>query len=128
MPPRIGALAVQGDFREHAAMLRGLGADVVEVRKPVLVRDGRVLAASFHPELTGDTRVHELFLELVEDALGLGRRSPGRQASGVQGSTRSYDQAAPAQDPAASGGRVRRRSASPAGSRTRPGGRDVGTL
>ena len=30
----IGVLAVQGNFREHAAMLRRLGADVVEVRKP----------------------------------------------------------------------------------------------
>ena len=34
MPPRVGVLAVQGNFREHAAMLRGLGANVVEVRKP----------------------------------------------------------------------------------------------
>jgi 5'-phosphate synthase pdxT subunit len=32
-PLRIGVLAVQGNFREHARMLRGLGADVVEVRK-----------------------------------------------------------------------------------------------
>ncbi len=148
---RIGVLAVQGNFREHAAMLRRLGADVVEVRKPeqldgldglvlpggestaiarlmrlygldeairrftapvlgtcagmillgrggplervdvavrrnaygrpvasfeadlaldgepVLVRDGRLLLASFHPELTDDTRVHERFLELVEE-------------------------------------------------------------
>jgi 5'-phosphate synthase pdxT subunit len=31
---RIGVLAVQGNFREHAAMLRALGADVVEVRLP----------------------------------------------------------------------------------------------
>jgi 5'-phosphate synthase pdxT subunit len=31
---RIGVLAVQGNFREHAAMLRRLGADVVEVRLP----------------------------------------------------------------------------------------------
>jgi len=30
----IGVLAVQGNFREHAAMLRRLGAEVVEVRKP----------------------------------------------------------------------------------------------
>jgi pyridoxal 5'-phosphate synthase pdxT subunit len=30
----IGVLAVHGNFREHAAMLRSLGADVVEVRKP----------------------------------------------------------------------------------------------
>src|SRR5579862_9364504 len=32
-PLRIGVLAVQGNFREHAQMLRGLGVDVVEVRK-----------------------------------------------------------------------------------------------
>jgi 5'-phosphate synthase pdxT subunit len=31
---RVGVLAVQGNFREHAAMLRELGADVVEVRLP----------------------------------------------------------------------------------------------
>jgi len=30
---------------------------------PVLVEQGRHLAATFHPELTGDARVHELFLE-----------------------------------------------------------------
>jgi pyridoxal 5'-phosphate synthase pdxT subunit len=35
--------------------------------EPVLVRDGRLLLASFHPELTDDLRVHELFLELVEE-------------------------------------------------------------
>ena len=179
-PVRIGVLAVQGNFREHAAMLRRLGADPVEVRKPkqldgldglivpggestairrlmrvyelegpvaafpgplfgtcagmilfdrehlglldigvrrngygrqvasfeadvdldgddepvrgvfiraprveeigedvevvgrlreepVLVREGRILAASFHPELTDDTRVHERFLGLVRE-------------------------------------------------------------
>jgi 5'-phosphate synthase pdxT subunit len=33
-PLRIGVLAVQGNFREHAAMLRRLGAASVEVRKP----------------------------------------------------------------------------------------------
>jgi pyridoxal 5'-phosphate synthase pdxT subunit len=177
---KIGVLAVQGNFREHAAMLRRLGADVVEVRKPeqlegidglvipggesttftrlmrlyglddairrfagpvfgtcagmivldrdhlglvdlvvdrnaygrqvasfetdleltdggpplrgvfiraprvrevgetleviaehdgepVLLRDGRFLVASFHPELTNDTRVHERFLDLVRE-------------------------------------------------------------
>jgi 5'-phosphate synthase pdxT subunit len=177
---KIGVLAVQGNFREHAAMLRRLGADVVEVRKPeqlegvdglvipggesttfmrlmrlygldegvrrfpgailgtcagmivldrnhlglvdlevarnawgrqvhsfeadldvegedaplrgvfirapwienagpdvailaehdghpVLAREGRVLVAAFHPELTDDTRVHARFLDLVEE-------------------------------------------------------------
>jgi pyridoxal 5'-phosphate synthase pdxT subunit len=34
---------------------------------PVLLRDGRFLVASFHPELTDDTRVHERFLQLVEE-------------------------------------------------------------
>jgi 5'-phosphate synthase pdxT subunit len=32
-PLRIGVLALQGNFREHAQMLRGLGASVVEIRK-----------------------------------------------------------------------------------------------
>ena len=34
---------------------------------PVLLRQGRFLIASFHPELTGDTRVHERFLDLVRE-------------------------------------------------------------
>jgi 5'-phosphate synthase pdxT subunit len=184
MRPRVGVLAVQGNFREHAAMLRLLGVDPVEVRKPeqledldglvvpggesttfmrlmrlygldeavrtfdrpilgtcagmivldrdhlglidvevdrnaygrqvasfeadlllagdsaplrgvfiraprvrmtgegvevlaehegepVLVRDGRILVASFHPELTEDTRVHELFLSAVQEAMSV---------------------------------------------------------
>jgi pyridoxal 5'-phosphate synthase pdxT subunit len=183
-PIRIGVLAVQGNFREHAAMLRRLGAEVVEVRKPeqldeldglvipggestaiarlvrlygleeairaferplfgtcagmilldrnhlgaidlevsrnaygrqvasfeadlelagedeplrgvfiraprvaeagpevevlaeldgepVLLRQGRVLVAAFHPELTDDTRVHERFLDLVREESGV---------------------------------------------------------
>ncbi|MGH9794882.1 MAG: pyridoxal 5'-phosphate synthase glutaminase subunit PdxT [Candidatus Acidiferrales bacterium] len=35
--------------------------------QPVLVRDGKVLAATFHPELTQDTSVHEAFLLLVRN-------------------------------------------------------------
>jgi pyridoxal 5'-phosphate synthase pdxT subunit len=182
--PRVGVLAVQGNFREHAEMLRRLGADVIEVRKPghlagldglvvpggesttfmrlmrlygldeairaferpilgtcagmivldrehlgladievdrnaygrqvasfeadlrltgddeplrgvfiraprvrstgpgvevlaerdgepVLVRDGSTLVASFHPELTEDTRVHKLFLNEVREAMSV---------------------------------------------------------
>jgi 5'-phosphate synthase pdxT subunit len=33
---------------------------------PVLVRQGHLLASTFHPEMTGDNRVHELFLEMVK--------------------------------------------------------------
>jgi pyridoxal 5'-phosphate synthase pdxT subunit len=184
MPPRVGVLAVQGNFREHAAMLRRLGTEPVEVRKPeqlegldglvvpggesttfmrlmrlygldeairefdrpimgtcagmivldrqhlglvdlevdrnaygrqvssfeadlqlagqdeplrgvfiraprvreaganvevlaehegepVLAREGRILVASFHPELTDDARVHELFLEQVKEGMSV---------------------------------------------------------
>jgi 5'-phosphate synthase pdxT subunit len=184
MRPRVGVLAVQGNFREHAATLRRLGAEVIEVRKPeqlagldgmvvpggesttfmrlmrlygldeavrtfarplfgtcagmivldrnhlglmdlevdrnaygrqvasfeadlelvgeteplrgifiraprvrevgpgvevlaeregepVLLREGRFLAAAFHPELTEDTRVHELFLERVREGMSV---------------------------------------------------------
>jgi 5'-phosphate synthase pdxT subunit len=168
-PLRIGVLAVQGNFREHAAMLRVLGAEAVEVRlpeeldgldglvipggestaigrlmrlygleealrrfarpvfgtcagmilldrnhldlvdvdlelegeteplrgvfiraprvrdvgpevevlaeldgEPVLLRDGRFLVASFHPELTDDLRVHEQFLALVREETNVG--------------------------------------------------------
>jgi pyridoxal 5'-phosphate synthase pdxT subunit len=34
---------------------------------PVLLRQGRIVVASFHPELTGDTRVHERFLDLIRE-------------------------------------------------------------
>ncbi len=34
----------------------------------VAIKKGRVLATSFHPELTQDTRLHSLFLELAEQA------------------------------------------------------------
>jgi 5'-phosphate synthase pdxT subunit len=34
---------------------------------PVLVRQGKIMAATFHPELSQDTRVHEEFLKLVKN-------------------------------------------------------------
>ncbi|HKW76852.1 MAG TPA: pyridoxal 5'-phosphate synthase glutaminase subunit PdxT [Terriglobales bacterium] len=34
---------------------------------PVLVRQGRIMAATFHPELSPDTRVHREFLKLVSN-------------------------------------------------------------
>jgi 5'-phosphate synthase pdxT subunit len=40
--------------------------------EPVLLRQGRFLVASFHPELTDDTRVHERFLELVTEEAHVG--------------------------------------------------------
>ena len=37
-------------------------------RGALVAQKGRVLGTAFHPELTGDTRMHELFLGLVQDA------------------------------------------------------------
>jgi pyridoxal 5'-phosphate synthase pdxT subunit len=32
---------------------------------PVAVRQGRMLATAFHPEITGDRRVHRLFVDIL---------------------------------------------------------------
>jgi 5'-phosphate synthase pdxT subunit len=40
--------------------------------EPVLLREGRILVAAFHPELTDDPRVHERFLAMVEEGVGVG--------------------------------------------------------
>jgi 5'-phosphate synthase pdxT subunit len=47
----------------------GSGVDVLarlDDGKPVAVRQDRLLATAFHPELTPDSRVHELFVRIVE--------------------------------------------------------------
>jgi 5'-phosphate synthase pdxT subunit len=45
----------------------GPGVEVIatEGKDPVAVRQGRAMAATFHPELSDDTRVHQAFLDLV---------------------------------------------------------------
>ena len=67
---------VLGEDPVHAVFIRAprvtdAGPDVEVLAEhqgePVLLRDGRFLVASFHPELTDDTRVHERFLQLVEE-------------------------------------------------------------
>jgi pyridoxal 5'-phosphate synthase pdxT subunit len=42
---------------------------------PVLAREGRLLVAAFHPELTDDTRVHERFLNMVREERETGVRA-----------------------------------------------------
>ena len=46
----------------------GAGVEVLAQREgfPVLVRQGKLLAATFHPELSQDRRVHRLFVETVK--------------------------------------------------------------
>ena len=64
----------QGDEPLRAVFIRApwiedAGPDVEILAEvdghPVLARQGRILVAAFHPELTDDTRLHELFLEEV---------------------------------------------------------------
>jgi 5'-phosphate synthase pdxT subunit len=59
-PLRIGVLAVQGNFREHAAMLRRLGVQVVEVRRADQLEglDGLVIPGG---ESTAFTRLMRLY-------------------------------------------------------------------
>jgi 5'-phosphate synthase pdxT subunit len=73
-------LPLAGVGEVHAVFIRAPWVERVEVlaRVPdgggaaagrvVAVRQGRVLATSFHPELTGDDRVHGLFVDMVKEA------------------------------------------------------------
>ena len=73
---------LEGDARPlrgvfiRAPRVREAGADVEVLGEldgaPVLLRQGRILVASFHPELTDDPRVHERFLAMVEAGVGVG--------------------------------------------------------
>ena len=60
----------------RAPRVRELGPEVEVLGtldgEAVLLRQGRFLVASFHPELTDDTRVHERFLELVREETHVG--------------------------------------------------------
>ena len=57
----------------RAPVVNSIGAEVRVLARlpddrPIAVRQGNLLGTSFHPELTDDTRVHELFVKIVEDA------------------------------------------------------------
>jgi 5'-phosphate synthase pdxT subunit len=53
----------------------GVGVEVIATegkdKVPVLVRKGKTLAATFHPELSADRRIHQYFLELVRNEKAL---------------------------------------------------------
>ncbi|HUW78651.1 MAG TPA: pyridoxal 5'-phosphate synthase glutaminase subunit PdxT [Candidatus Nanopelagicaceae bacterium] len=76
------SIPVLGDQPVHAVFIRApwveeVGATVeilgsVEfggANHPVVVRQGHLLATSFHPELTGDLRIHKYFIDQVATAL-----------------------------------------------------------
>jgi 5'-phosphate synthase pdxT subunit len=53
----------------RAPWIEKVGADVEVLAAiddhPVMVRQGLILATSFHPELTGDGRIHQMLLDLI---------------------------------------------------------------
>lgn len=69
------SLSVDGlDDPFHAVFIRAPWIDKVGVEvevlssiddHPVMVRQDRILATSFHPELTGDGRIHQMLLDLI---------------------------------------------------------------
>jgi 5'-phosphate synthase pdxT subunit len=102
-PLRIGVLAVQGNFREHAAVLRRLGAEPVEVRLPeqldgldgLILPGGESTAISRLMRLYGIDEALRRFAEpifgtcagmivLDRDHLGLGDFRVARNAFGRQ--------------------------------------------
>ncbi len=56
----------------RAPIIESVGANVQVLAEdaghPVLVHQGRILASTFHPELTSDTVVHECFLALIRSS------------------------------------------------------------
>ncbi len=53
---------------------------------PVLAREGRILVAAFHPELTDDTRIHEAFLSIVRERANV---DSAELAEGAEASVRA---------------------------------------
>ena len=107
-PPRIGVLAVQGNFREHVAVLRRLGAEAVEVRLPEQLEglDGLVVPGGESTAIMRLIRLYELdealrrferpifgtcagMIVLDRDHLGLADFSVQRNAFGRQ--VRSFE-------------------------------------
>ncbi len=69
--PALPAATLEGVFiRAPRLVSLGGGVEVLARRgaDPVLVRQGRILAATFHPELSGGSPVVDLFLRLVGGA------------------------------------------------------------
>jgi pyridoxal 5'-phosphate synthase pdxT subunit len=67
--PSLGDEPLHGVFI-RAPVVSEVGPDVEVLARgpdgrPIAVRQGRVMATAFHPELTGDRRLHRLMLELI---------------------------------------------------------------
>jgi len=70
-PTKLGTAPLEMVFiRAPRFAEMGAGVTVLARREesPVLVRQDRILAATFHPELSSDRRVHELFVHMVRSS------------------------------------------------------------
>ena len=65
-------------IRAPRIRLTGPGVETLATRDgfPTLVRSGHLMAATFHPELSNDSRVHQLFLNLVRDHKAASMKEP----------------------------------------------------
>jgi pyridoxal 5'-phosphate synthase pdxT subunit len=72
--PILGHEPLHGVFIRAPAVSRlGPGVEVLardDRGRPIAVRQGRLLATAFHPELTGDRRLHRLLVEMLDQAAG----------------------------------------------------------
>jgi 5'-phosphate synthase pdxT subunit len=70
LPERLGNVAIEMVFI-RAPKIERVGPEVevlaTEGTDPVMVKQGTTMAATFHPELSEDTRVHQVFLNLVRN-------------------------------------------------------------
>jgi len=90
--PPVRAVFIRAPWIESAAP----GVDVLAVceGRPVAARQGRVLVTAFHPELTDDARVHELFIAMIRRrdgtavADGVGESAAGGGAEQARPATR----------------------------------------
>lgn len=78
-PTKLGGADLEMVFI-RAPRIERVGKDVEVLAErenhPVLVREGQILAATFHPELSNDPRVHELFLAMVRQRKNANWNSP----------------------------------------------------
>jgi 5'-phosphate synthase pdxT subunit len=77
-----------GSFRAvfiRAPVIEGCGPGVEVLAahegRPVAVRQDRHLSFTFHPEMTGDLRLHRLFLESVRELLEGGAPLPAEEGA-----------------------------------------------
>ncbi len=70
--PELGGKPFRGVFIRAPAIVKVWGDAKVMAELDgvaVLVRQGGIIASTFHPELTSDSRIHEYFLKLVHEGL-----------------------------------------------------------